>query len=336
MNYKLFLFALVILPYCIFANDTDLLNEYKLLYTDISNVNTIGYKSYFNILGNKAEEKINFSQGSLMFTGIFEDLAIIGEGFFKIRLENNVAGYTRAGKFHIDIDGNFVTPQGFYLYDNVNLQGNFLPESIKIAFDGQVFVTIYEGGGELREIKAGQIAIYKIPGDLLIRYNDTIFILKPGAEYTPEKVELNHEFFPERMIHKCLEYSNVYYLQAVLRMYYILSIIGDGYIKNIEFKKEMLKLVIENLANNYSRDEILLSIDNNIFELYKLLEESGLFDTIEEEVENDNESLEEKLIRRFVPRRNTYWVVQRFNAQRFLNNQFYFLNSILPYLRFDY
>jgi len=334
MKLNIFFFALVVLPYCVFANDIDLLNEYKLLYADISNVDTVGYKSYFNVQNNRAAENINFSQGTLMFTGSYSDFAVTGEGFFKIRLENDVAGYTRAGEFRVDADGNFVNRQGYFLYDNINLPGNFLPESLKIPFDGNVFVNIYEGRDEIREIRAGQIIIYNPPDDLLIRYSDNIFVLKPGAEYDAEYIDVIDELFTPGLVHRALEYSNVNSLSVVLRMYYILSVIGEGYIANVEFKKEMLKLVIETAANQSFQEEMLLSIHNNINALYRLLEESGL---LEEEAENGDESLEGRLIRAFLPGRSFHRrIIQGYEAQRLLESRLYFLKSILPYLRYDY
>ncbi|MCL2800414.1 MAG: hypothetical protein FWD28_01465 [Treponema sp.] len=270
MKHKTVFLALIVLQYFAFANDTELLNEYKLLYLDLSNVDTMGYKSHFNNLNNRAGEDINFSQGALIHTGILTDLAIIGEGFLKIRLDNDIAGYTRAGDFRIDANGNFVTPQGYFLYDNINLPGLFLLETLRITRYGRVFIRIAEGSRreEIREIEAGQIKIHRVPSDLLIRYSDTIFIIKPGAEYTEEREEkieftslvdeISYELNSPRIFPQCLEHSNVHYLPVVLRMYYILSVIGDGYISNIEFKKEILKVIFDNIVNSTRQEDILL------------------------------------------------------------------------------
>ncbi|MCL2440204.1 MAG: hypothetical protein FWD14_00545 [Treponema sp.] len=257
MKHKIIFFTIVLLPCCIFANNTAkqyrLLNEYKLLYIDISNVDTFGYKSYFDIEKNRAAESINLSQGSFIVTQIPSDAAIAGDGFFKIKLENGVIGYTRKGQFRIDSDGNFVTfNEGYLLYDNIKLPELFLMETLRITGDGNVSVSVAEGNsrGEISEVEAGYIKVYKIPENLLIRYSNNIFILEPGTEHI-------EEISDSRIYQGILEYSNVYYLAVVMRMYYILSVIEDGYITNTDFKKELLKVIFNNITNNSQQEDLL-------------------------------------------------------------------------------
>ncbi len=50
------------------SDNLSLLEEYKLLHSDLSNIKTYGYKSYFNDRLNKAEAKINNIQGILKTT----------------------------------------------------------------------------------------------------------------------------------------------------------------------------------------------------------------------------------------------------------------------------
>jgi flagellar basal-body rod protein FlgG len=56
-----------------------------------------------------------FTPGSLINTGNSTDLAINGNGFFRIQLPDGTFGYTRAGAFNIDSTGKWVTPDGLYL-----------------------------------------------------------------------------------------------------------------------------------------------------------------------------------------------------------------------------
>src|SRR3984885_12798225 len=53
------------------------------------------------------------TQGSLTQTGNAFDLAITGEGFFKIQLPDGTFSYTRDGSFMLDGTGRMVTPQGY-------------------------------------------------------------------------------------------------------------------------------------------------------------------------------------------------------------------------------
>src|SRR4030081_1040008 len=52
------------------------------------------------------------TQGSIMPTGNDFDVAIRGEGFFKILMPDGSFTYTRDGSFQMDAQGRIVTPKG--------------------------------------------------------------------------------------------------------------------------------------------------------------------------------------------------------------------------------
>ena len=54
-----------------------------------------------------------FNQGSLQSTGNVSDIAIQGEGFFRVLLIDGTYGYTRDGSFKIDSNGQLVTSNGY-------------------------------------------------------------------------------------------------------------------------------------------------------------------------------------------------------------------------------
>lgn len=55
-----------------------------------------------------------FTAGNIEITGTPTDLAIDGDGFFKVTLPDGATdAYTRAGDFKIDANGNMVTPDGY-------------------------------------------------------------------------------------------------------------------------------------------------------------------------------------------------------------------------------
>lgn len=57
-----------------------------------------------------------FTAGNIEVTGNATDLAVDGEGFFKVQLPDGATfGYTRAGDFRVDDVGNMVTPDGYLL-----------------------------------------------------------------------------------------------------------------------------------------------------------------------------------------------------------------------------
>ncbi len=61
-----------------------------------------------------AEKRIDFSQGPLQHTGNSLDLAIGGNGFFKLQTKDGIM-YTRAGNFTLDKDGFIVSQKGYKL-----------------------------------------------------------------------------------------------------------------------------------------------------------------------------------------------------------------------------
>jgi flagellar basal body rod protein FlgG len=326
MKQNIVLFILLVFSYVVFADDNNLLNEYKLLYNDLSNIDTVSYKSYFNKEYNKASESINITQGALLLTEVPTDFAIAGEGYFKIRLENNIIGWTRFGALLIDSNGDIRTNQGFYLYDNINLQENFFPQSLRITNNGNVYISIYEERNDIIEIYAGQILIYNIQIELLSRYSDTIFVINEDAKY-------NEELSDSKIVQGALEMSNVHILPVILRMYYILNVIKENYITNIELKKELLKIQIEKSAGNYLLEEILLSINYNIVNTYDLLESINSFNIEDkEEVLDPTVTIPERLLKTF----NQKHITNRFNKELFNIKRFEYLMSILPYLRYDY
>jgi flagellar basal-body rod protein FlgG len=64
---------------------------------------------------------------------------IQGRGFFQVRQPSGELAYTRAGSFHVDRDGNFVTAQGDPLEPQITLPPD--AQQVSIAQDGTVSFT---------------------------------------------------------------------------------------------------------------------------------------------------------------------------------------------------
>lgn len=62
------------------------------------------------------EEVVDFSEGSLRQTGYPFDLAIQGNGFFRVETPNGER-YTRDGRFTLDLDNQLVTVDGYFVLD---------------------------------------------------------------------------------------------------------------------------------------------------------------------------------------------------------------------------
>jgi flagellar basal-body rod protein FlgG len=80
------------------------------------------------------------SQGSLSQTGNPLDVAIRGDGFFKIQLPDGTFGYTRDGSFNLDQQGRVVTAKGNVVQPGLTLPPN--ASSITINQQGQLSVLV--------------------------------------------------------------------------------------------------------------------------------------------------------------------------------------------------
>ena len=103
-----------------------------------------------------------FSQGALQATEVPTDMAIAGEGFFRVQLQDGSYAYTRNGNFLVDETGRMVTSQGYWLLPDIVFPERFLPESINITPDGRVEVRVPEISGD-EPIPVGQIELYRFP-----------------------------------------------------------------------------------------------------------------------------------------------------------------------------
>ena len=82
----------------------------------------------------------SMTQGTLSQTGNDLDLAIGGEGFFKILMPDGAFQYTRDGTFQMDNQGRIVTSQGNPVQPGITIPTN--ASGISVNQQGQVSVTL--------------------------------------------------------------------------------------------------------------------------------------------------------------------------------------------------
>jgi flagellar basal-body rod protein FlgG len=82
----------------------------------------------------------SMTQGTLSQTGNDLDLAITGEGFFKVLMPDGTYQYTRDGTFQMDNQGRIVTAQGNPVQPTITIPNN--ASGITINQQGQVSVTL--------------------------------------------------------------------------------------------------------------------------------------------------------------------------------------------------
>jgi flagellar basal-body rod protein FlgF len=168
---------------------------------NLANVNTSGYKktnvtfesllqgarqtneakgiNYSRIKGNFTE----FSPGPMSETGNPLDMAIHGDGFFKVQGTNGVL-YTRRGDFVLDSNGNLKTSNGMPVLDEANVPIN-IPDTtinqISISSLGEISIM----GQDASQSVVGKIGVVTINDtSKLKREADTTFSLQAGGQET--------------------------------------------------------------------------------------------------------------------------------------------------------
>lgn len=85
---------------------------------------------------------INFNRGALLRTGVKSNLAVEGDGFFSVRMQNGQVAYTRDGEFRISPEGVLVNKSGYDLLGEGGGQVRVDPrggtESLTISPEGNV------------------------------------------------------------------------------------------------------------------------------------------------------------------------------------------------------
>ena len=94
------------------------------------------------------------SQGTLSQTGNDLDIAIRGEGFFKIQMPDGTYTYSRDGSFQMDAQGRIVTLQGNPVQPTITIPQN--ASGITINAQGQLTVTL---PGSTTPTTVGQIGL---------------------------------------------------------------------------------------------------------------------------------------------------------------------------------
>ena len=148
-----------------------------------------------------------FSQGSLQNTEVVTDMAIMGDGFFRIQMYDGTWAYSRNGNFHVDADGRMVTSNGYWLLPDIIMPENFLPHTINVTQDGRVSVIVPQISME-EPVQVGQIELYRFPNPVgLTAIGENLFKIT-GASGDPIPGTPGYEGMGQ-IAHKFLEMSNV-------------------------------------------------------------------------------------------------------------------------------
>lgn len=155
-----------------------------------------------------------FEQGSLQATENPYDLALTGEGFFKVTLFDGSEAFTRDGSFKVDSERQLVTSNGFLVEPPITFPEDFIKNSVTITEQGRVTVKI---PGEDDPIEVGQIELNRFVnpaglqaiGDNLFKVTGASGEPVPGIPGIDGMASLRHKF---------LEMSNVKIVEEMVSM----------------------------------------------------------------------------------------------------------------------
>jgi len=157
-----------------------------------------------------------FSQGSLQATDVPTDMAIAGEGFFRIQMYDGSWAYTRNGNFKVDSDGRMVTSNGYWLLPDIIMPEGFLPEKINITQDGRVTVVVPQIN-ENDPIEVGRVELYRFANPVgLTAVGENLFkVTQASGDPIPGRP--GYEGMGT-IQHKFLEMSNVAIVQEMVNL----------------------------------------------------------------------------------------------------------------------
>lgn len=138
------------------------INQTKTTAGNLANLNTPGFKGSRAVqaaaAGNQGVNTVgvqtSHTQGGAVYTGQAFDMAISGDGFFKVKTPGGATGYTRSGSFMVNKDGKLADSAGNVLDPQAAIPGG--AQSVTIDRDGSVTALI---NGERKTI--GQVELYK-------------------------------------------------------------------------------------------------------------------------------------------------------------------------------
>ena len=158
----------------------------ETIINHLANVNTTGFKadilSFDQML--QANMSIDFSQGGFIQTGNSLDLALNGDGFFKIETQRGIR-YTRNGTFTLNSDNMLVTQNGDRVLGDkgpISIQGG----RVEINDAGEIWAEDEKTGtmgmvGKTAIVDFAQKNLFTKEGESLFIYNGS-----PLDETVPE------------------------------------------------------------------------------------------------------------------------------------------------------
>lgn len=154
------------------------------------------------------------SQGSLQSTGVDTDIAIVGDGFFRVQQYDGSWAYTRDGSFKVDSNGQLVTANGLRVIPEIIMPEGFQLETLSISDTGRVNVKV---NGQQEPIEVGQLELYRFPNAVgLENTGDNLYkVTNASGEAIANRPGVDGMGITK---HKFLEMSNVSVVNEMVQM----------------------------------------------------------------------------------------------------------------------
>lgn len=178
--------------------------KFDMISNNLANAATSGFKKdivTFDQTLLQARKTTNFSQGGLRSTGNPLDIALDGEGFFKVRTSGGTR-YTRGGSFVLDAEGNLTTQNG----DRV--QG----ESGPITIQGTEINIDITGGIQVDGSQLDNLAVVSFSNPGLLQKEGHSYFIYTGDDGEASKPE------GTSIMQGHVELSNVEVAEEMIRM----------------------------------------------------------------------------------------------------------------------
>lgn len=174
---------------------------------NLANAETIGFKKDTISFDLKFKAQVNkdFSQGSFQTTGNALDVALSGEGFFKIETPEGIR-YTRNGNFSLDINGVLVDQNGNPVLGQggaIAIAGEEMEETLSINQIGEISL-----GGEIIDTLD------------IVTFEDKRKLEREAENLLSYKGPTTDEIQVEQTVvqHRTLENSNIQVVDEMVRM----------------------------------------------------------------------------------------------------------------------
>ena len=174
---------------------------------NLANAETIGFKKDTISFDLKFKAQVNkdFSQGSFQTTGNALDVALSGEGFFKIETPEGIR-YTRNGNFSLDINGVLVDQNGNPVLGQggaITIAGEEMEETLSINQIGEISL-----GGEVIDTLD------------IVTFDDKRKLDREAENLLSYKGPTTDEIQVEQTVvqHRALENSNIQVVDEMVRM----------------------------------------------------------------------------------------------------------------------